>query len=247
MKRAHALLLGLTMASLAAFPAGAADIYGGGGYKDAPPPFVSVAAWTGAYIGVNAGGGWSDNNDQLAFPGLFNGLQPSGGFGGFQVGYNWQNFGYAPLVLGIEADFQGSGIRDRGSDVLGDVFKSRLDDFGTLRGRLGYGTGGSLFYVTGGFAYGSVRNEVAGGGSVFTIDRTATGYVLGGGFEYKINPAMSIKGEYQFINLGKNDPFDVVGGSGSFAANGGIVRDDAFHTVRVGFNWFPFTAYQPIK
>jgi len=44
------------------------------------------------------------------------------------------------------------------------------------------------------------------GGIVYKVDDTATGYVAGGGLEYKIGPAWSVKTEYQYINLGKNDP-----------------------------------------
>ena len=40
-------------------------------------------------------------------------LSPQGGLGGAQVGYNWQtNSIFGPLVLGVEADIQGAGIRD---------------------------------------------------------------------------------------------------------------------------------------
>ena len=66
-----------------------------------------------------------------------------------------------------------------------------------------------MVYVTGGFAYGEVKNEVAyAAGSAYDYkrDTTATGYVLGGGVEYKFSPAWSVKGEYQLIDLGKVDP-----------------------------------------
>ena len=59
----------------------------------------------------------------------------SGGFGGGQIGYNWQGlFGYSPWVIGIEADFQGAGI----SDSVGfgpDYLQNSLNWFGTVRGR----------------------------------------------------------------------------------------------------------------
>ena len=64
-------------------------------------------------------------------------------------------------------------------------------------------------YFTGGFAYGGVENRGEAnteGLVVYTNDGTATGYVLGGGYEYKFNPAWSLKAEYQYINLGRNEP-----------------------------------------
>ena len=260
MSKLCAGLLGAAMASAMALSANAADWYGGpqgpAGYKDVP---YAVATWTGFYAGVNAGYGWSENSDQLAYadstvPVTFGGVQPSGGFGGGQIGYNWQGgWGYSPLVLGVEADVQVSGIDGEGGDAAGDAFRSRLEMFGTVRGRIGYSFGQTLAYFTGGFAYGSIKNEAVinagvNAGADFVTNRTATGYVLGGGFEYKINPSISVKAEYQYINLGTNDPADINGVATppQYSNNGGTIYDDAFHTFRVGLNWFPFVACAPL-
>ncbi len=73
-------------------------------------------------------------------------LSPSGGFGGGQIGYNWQGlFGYSPWVLGVEADFQGSGISDS-IGYGGDYLQTSLNWFGTVRGRVGYSFGPALLY-----------------------------------------------------------------------------------------------------
>jgi opacity protein-like surface antigen len=81
----------------------------------------------------------------------------------------------------------------------------------------------------------------------FVTNPSATGYVLGGGLEYKFWRDLSVKLEYQYVNLGKNDPvasgFIPLG----YVANGGALRDDAFNTVRVGLNWWPFGTYTPLK
>jgi outer membrane immunogenic protein len=250
-------ILGCTLASLAALSsANAADMYGGpvgGGYKDGPS--YAVINWSGFYAGINGGGAWSDSSDQLAAPGYFGGLSPSGGFGGGQIGYNWQGIFHPHIVVGIEVDIQGAGISDKGFDYNGyGIYKSELDYFGTVRGRIGYALDTSLIYFTGGFAYGGIKNVVNWGGSApgadgyYVKDTTATGYVLGAGWEYKFSPAWSAKIEYQYINLGKNDPVDVSAlGNGPYTANGGIVHDDAFHTVRAGINYFFAPAYAPLK
>jgi outer membrane immunogenic protein len=98
-------------------------------YRGPPPVYVPpppVFTWTGLYIGINAGGTWSNNNtvrldaaNVSSIAGL-NGDIPgevarlatgdrsvsrSGFIGGGQIGYNYQfanNF-----VVGIEADIQG--------------------------------------------------------------------------------------------------------------------------------------------
>lgn len=234
--------------------ASAADMYGStpvgpAGYKDAP----SYPSWGGFFVGVNAGYGWSDSNDQLANNVVpFGGLTPSGGFGGGQIGYNWQVMWHPHLVLGVEADFQGANITDSAVDTHNNTFKSQLDWFGTVRGKLGYAIGRSLIYGTGGFAYGNVDNRaVTHTGNVFQNDGTDTGYALGVGVEHKFSPAWSIKAEYQYINLGANDPVNAAGLTykAQIASQGGAatVNDDAFHTLRIGLNYrFP-PGYEQLK
>ena len=61
--------------------------------------------WQGLYLGLNTGYGWGNDNAASfsAFGGSSGAINPSGWFGGGQVGYNAQ-FNY--LVLGLEADLQ---------------------------------------------------------------------------------------------------------------------------------------------
>jgi outer membrane immunogenic protein len=249
MKTGYAGLLGLALTSALALPATSADWYRSpdapGGYKDAP---YAAVTWAGPYVGVNAGGGWGESSDQLANTNPYGGLQPSGGFGGLQVGYNWQKFGYAPLVLGLEADIQGASLDGEGQDGAGGSYRSRLEVFGTVRGRAGYAIDRSLFYLTGGLAYGSVKNEAVALGGDFVANTTSVGYVLGAGVEYRFSPSFSIKGEYQYLNFGTNTPVDISGnGLGTYGSNGGSVRDDAYHTVRLGLNYHPFQGYESLK
>ncbi len=247
MKKLFAGLAGLAAVSLLAISANAADLSAFGGYKDYTP----AAVWTGFYAGANLGYGWGASSDQLAcgaacLGGLdgFGGLTPSGWLGGVQAGYNWQGLG-SPFVLGVETDVQASSIQAEGSNAGGDTYHSSLQALGTLRGRAGYALDRSLLYFTGGLAWGKIHKEAATASGDFVSDINTTGYVLGGGFEYKVKRDLSLKVEYQYVNLGKNDPADPV--AGTYSANGGTVRDDAFNTVRVGVNYFPFTAREPLK
>jgi outer membrane immunogenic protein len=257
MKKCTLGLLGLTLTSIVAIAsANAADMYRGepaGGYKDGPV-FAPVTTWTGFYAGVNGGYAWSQDSNQFADQVYhFGGIRPEGGFGGGQIGYNWQGVWHPHMVLGVEADIQGADINDAKAGPL--VFgahlnaESKVDWFGTVRGRLGYAFDRTLVYFTGGLAYGSVDNK-----TFFTPccaryvnTGTETGYVLGGGLEYKIAPAWSVKAEYQYLNFGNNDPARITDGRkfGSFAGN--TVNDDAFHTVRVGLNYHVGQSYEPLK
>ncbi len=105
------LYLGASMLAVAAaaiVPASAADMYRGemGGYKDGPA-YAPVATWTGFYAGVNGGYAFDARKEH-------GGLQDEGGFGGGQIGYNWQGILHPHIVFGIEADIQGSGIDNKG-------------------------------------------------------------------------------------------------------------------------------------
>jgi outer membrane immunogenic protein len=216
--------------------------------------------WTGFYGGVNGGYGSGGTGDLTSScTSTFGGtcanpddprFNTNGGFGGGQIGYNWQGVVFGPhVVLGIEADLQGSAINGKASSSLADDdgpivsnTKSNLDWFGTLRGRLGYAFDRTLIYATGGFAFGGVRDKLSVGepveGTLAAVknNQTATGYVFGGGVEYLFNRSWSVKVEYQYVNLGSTklavsavDPDDVIATS--------VKVDHTYDTVRLGVNY----------
>src|SRR5262245_35254995 len=96
----HRIIITVTGAVMLATAANAADIYHAPpavSYKDTPPPYVGVN-WSGLYVGINGGGAWNATHDSDL-------VDPSGGFGGGQIGYNFQR---GNIVFGVEADFQGA-------------------------------------------------------------------------------------------------------------------------------------------
>lgn len=229
---------------------------GAGGYKGAPVLFTS---WTGFYAGINGGGAWGTSNDLIfvdgdpAIKGDAGRFRNGGGFGGGQVGYNWQGVWHPLLVLGVEADIQGAGISDhfvRSASYYGTtVFDGKQDIgfFGTVRGRIGYTSGNVLVYGTGGFAYGGVNTRFQLTNTSFTNNvsgsKACPGRIAGGGLEYKITPNWSIKAEYQFIDLGDQTLINTA----SDAAPDATKVDTRFHTVRAGINYFLDPAYAPLK
>ncbi len=223
----------------AALPAYAADMYRAPAPAPAEIPYVAVTGWTGFYAGIN--GGYSfDSQDKHSK------MLDEGGFGGGQIGYNWQGaLGLSPnLVIGLETDFEGAAIDHSTNVVFGGVagtHKRNIDEFGTVRGRLGYAAGPALIYATGGFAYGNKTNEFSlTNGNVYKEDGWETGYVVGGGVEYKINPSWSAKAEYQLINLDQKNAIDQAGASANTA-------DTRLSTVRVGLNYQFGSGYAPLK
>jgi outer membrane immunogenic protein len=256
-------LFAAALGALAFSSANAADMYAPASFKDAP--YVPVQTWSGFYVGINGGYAWAAGNSGLSGEGHIGRtyvsadpqkLDPSGGFGGGQIGYNVQ---HGRLVYGIEADIQGAGIEDSANvGVLNGAAtaqaKSELDWFGTVRGRLGYAFDRTLVYFTGGFAFGGVKDSVTGTVPSFalagthSIDDTKTGYVLGGGVEHALSPAWSIKAEYQYIDLGTDTvSVDKEGIGINAGATATLNADHSYHTVRLGLNYHVAPAYEPLK
>ncbi len=253
----------------------AGDIYapGDGGYKDGPA-YASVV-WSGWYAGATGGGGWTSQH--VKYEGNFGSgftpytpdpnqtLSQSGAFGGGELGYNWQA---GHLMYGLETDAQISGISgsvyglNAGNPLDHLGASSNLDWFGTVRGRLGYSFGPVLAYATGGFAFGNVENEVKYvssfpshccglAGAAIADGRSSgiqTGYAVGGGLEYALTPKLTVKAEYQYIDLGSHNAV----GTCTFGYGAcGVFRtkiDDNYNTVRAGINYhIGDTGYEPLK
>lgn len=252
-----------TTAAVAPFAAQAADIYRAPApapvsYKDAPA-YVPPNTWAGFYVGINGGYGWGSSGNSIGYNdgglGAFGGDQskrgiPEGAFGGGQIGYNFQS---GSFVYGVETDFQGGDISGSATGTTSNgsnyTTHDRVDWFGTVRGRLGYAFDRTLIYGTGGFAYGNVNqraslSNAAGDAVSVTNNGTQTGYAVGGGVEYKISPAWSLKAEYQYIDLGtaKLTGTDTTGVGVSTNA-----VDTNFHTARVGLNYRLGRDYEPLK
>jgi outer membrane immunogenic protein len=116
---------------------------------------------------------------------------------------------------------------------------TRLDWFGTVRGRVGYlVTPTALFYATGGWAYGRVTSSAsataAGLAAGSSISSTQTGgWTAGAGLEYAISPRVSFKTEYLFVNLGNANLSNGVSGGVPFS----LSEKTTVHTVKAGLNF----------
>src|ERR1700719_4420442 len=189
----------------------------------APPP---VWSWSGFYLGVTGGGSVGESamtqNAIFASPllgtnGLLNGsgrfAMPGAVFGG-EIGYNWQLS--SSWVVGLEADWQWTSQKTgssnctpaatlaffgAGANGFGYCLSSeqKLADFGTARARTGAVINDSLWYVTGGAAWGTVKDSYAFAGSANSVvfpsplqpgpflpgaagfSTTRTGWVVGAG------------------------------------------------------------------
>jgi outer membrane immunogenic protein len=196
----------------AAVPAVAADLPART-YTKAPVAIPSpLYDWSGFYIGINGGGGFSHKCWDLDVnPGGRVGPEgchdATGGTVGGQIGYRWQmtNWVFGLEAQGNWADFRGDNI----SQVL-PAFRnqSRIDAFGLFTGQIGYAWNNALLYVKGGAAVTDDRYRafsVSTGALTDTANETRWGAAIGAGFEYGFAPNWSFGLEYDHLFLGANN------------------------------------------
>jgi outer membrane immunogenic protein len=198
---------GIAVWALAGFigSAAAADLSNRMPVYKAQPYAAPVFNWTGAYIGLNGGGGWGKSN----YAGLDK-YDVSGGLIGATIGYNWQ---FGTWVFGLEGDIDWTGIRGSGTNLYGATTKN--DFLATMRGRVGYSFDRFMPYVTGGLAIGNINaNDYW-----FSKSQTNAGWTVGAGVEFAFAPQWTAKVEYLYVDLGS---VDLVGVNTDFYTN--IVR-----------------------
>jgi outer membrane immunogenic protein len=213
-----------------------------------PPPVIPIFTWTGFYVGVNAGYGWSTHNNDVFVPGIgtVSGNSNSGFVGGGQVGYNYQ---FGAFVAGLEADIQYADLNRNGNSnvfgfnntALGGGNNGGMDYFGTVRARLGWAIDHALIYATGGFAYGGGGNN---NNTVFINgiavsngnNSTNTGWTVGGGVEYAFTNNFTARVEGLYVNLGSNN-----NNNAALLVNNTLVgatkSNNEFGVVRAGLNY----------
>jgi outer membrane immunogenic protein len=192
----------------------AADL-GTAPYSKTPDYIVPVYDWSGGYIGVNVGYGWGRSSDTsgLGAPPLFTDTLRSdmnGVLGGAQIGYNSQMQNW---VVGLEADFQGTGQNSTHPLVcpagvctgaaLPATMRQQLDFFGTVRARAGFTLVPTiLVYGTAGLAYGQVDSNTTLLGAT-RAQNYNPGWTAGGGIEAAMGGGWSARVEYLYLDLGK--------------------------------------------
>jgi outer membrane immunogenic protein len=277
------LLASTAVGALAmAGPALAADIP-----VKAPPAIapVPVFTWTGCYIGGHGGFGAAqkyyeltrneleanafitsehDEIGPLGFTSFSH--DPYGGFGGGQVGcqYQWDKW-----VIGIE----GSGSWARIQGDSGGInlpfqppandkqvsFNSRTDWFASVAGKFGYTGGRWLVYSKAGVAWDHTKYFANGffggspvsasGGSDFceedsvcpihlSASNTRIGWTTGVGIEFAALPWLTIFLEYDHYDFGRKTlHFDGTYGSDNTVVRGiPLDNKQRIDTIRLGFN-----------
>jgi outer membrane immunogenic protein len=235
------------------------------------PAFAATTDWTGFYVGATAGhaDGSSDVTTTTVYSpsGYFSStsvppiavagegqVDPSGFAGSLNAGYNWQS---GPVVFGLEGDWSGLNADDSRNDgavypccapTAFNVYEATsADHLMTLRGRLGYATDRSLFYVTAGWAQVEIEindeftDDYDDARESYSASDTTDDWIYGVGYELQFDNNWSFKAEYLHAS------FDTVGGTSNNLTTG---VDDTWPTsvfthssdldlsvIRVGVNY----------
>ncbi len=168
-----------------------------GGFMKEAPQGMAVD-WSGLYLGLHGGYGWSKQDT-----GLDSDIKVDGWLAGGHVGLQRQ---FDRWVIGIEASFtggkmDGSTTVDTGVIGLADI-KASVSDILLLTGRLGYAWQDRLFYVKGGYASADIDLKVDTIGGSFSSGSRLHGWTVGAGFERKLTHNVSFGLEYNYIDLG---------------------------------------------
>jgi outer membrane immunogenic protein len=219
----------------------------------APPPPIPVFTWTGVYVGGQVGYAFNRDSSFASATATGAGLastsaKENGVIGGAHIGYNFstQSLPFGGIlgaggVFGIEGDVDGTSAK--GNYGLGGIAVNTQDNIqGSIRGRLGFAVDRTLFYATGGAAFGGLQsnyiNTITGANT--SLSHTRVGYTVGGGVEYAITNNWSLRAEYRYTDFGHYT--DVPASLGGGVA---VRHHETDNRVQAGFS-YKFDTFAPL-
>lgn len=211
--------------------------------------FAAEANFSGPYAGVNAayvlGSTNIDDYDcDLTCSSLS--LSPVGGAIGVTGGYNHQ---VGSLVLGVEGDYNFASAKKNLSYEWGQDYAhhdTRINAYGTIRGRAGIVADKALLFVTGGL--GVIDQDTIGYNPnssqpddtnryAFADHATKVGVAFGTGVEYKLSDKVSAKVEYLSIKTATRNAIKDTGTQCNGNSYCAYAVKNGLDTVRVGVNY----------
>jgi outer membrane immunogenic protein len=223
-----------------------------------PPPIYRPAFfdWSGVYVGVNGGYGFGQSN--WGDSGTTTGNFKTNAFNiGGTLGVNYQTGSY---VVGFEGDMDWSNLSATSSSAgcvaisagalpAGSTCTTKQDWLGTARARIGYAFDRVFVFGTAGAAFGNERAIVnqPGAAAVSFAIPPQLGWTVGGGVEYAVTEAISVKADYLFVQFGTAQCPATIGcnnqtvlsAAGQAVSHGNLSLSESL--VRLGvnyrFNW----------
>ena len=170
------------------------------GFSDSAKAQSSPAGaidWSGVYLGLNGGYGWSRIDSGLGAD-----VRVDGWLGGGHIGAQQQ---FDRWVVGLEASYS-FGELDGRRTIDGGGAPLRIDasisDLLLVTGRLGYAWNDRLAYIKAGYASADAELSTTFLGTTTTAKSRLDGWTAGFGVERAITSNISIGLEYNYVNLG---------------------------------------------
>lgn len=171
--------------------------------------------WSGVQVGLQGGKAWTDTGWTFPVDSYFTlpaGLRsfdtdPDGGFIGGHLTWYRQ---VGSIVFGADLAVNRSSISETRVGTFTplfptDEFRTSIDYFGTLSGRLGFARGNNLVYASGGYAHGMAHYRAVSGppgaGVIGDVKRYRGGWTVGGGLEHHITESVVLGLGYDYIRL----------------------------------------------
>lgn len=210
------------------------------------PALANDTSFSGPYVGINAGyvlGSTTVDDYDCAMACTSLSLSPQGASVGGTLGYNHRA---GALVLGIEGDFDVAFAKKNlafdwdGSQSHHDT---RINSYGTIRGRAGVVADKALLFVTAGLGIvdqhtvGYNPSEDSGNNYAFDDHAAKFGAALGAGVEYKLSDKVSAKLEYLSIKTATRNAIPDIGNNCSGETYCAYGVRNGMDTVRVGVNY----------
>ncbi|MGE3247930.1 MAG: outer membrane protein [Beijerinckiaceae bacterium] len=205
-----------------------------------PPSMVFVPVWSGLYVGVHIGGAQLDHKRyEILLPDNRVNHSPSAFIAGLQAGYNHQ---IGVWVVGIEGQISFTDLNQTSPSSVpafaaaGFAKYTRATTLGTVALRFGYTFGSWMIYAKAGGAFANYNTRILlNGANYATVNYSPFGWMLGLGAEYMINANWSVKGEYNFMDMGSRTatfvPSPLIGFPEVWR------HRDRIHVVKFGINY----------
>ncbi|WP_374834621.1 outer membrane protein [Paenochrobactrum pullorum] len=162
--------------------------------------------WSGAYIGIQAGGRWAEEKTEGMGPRgpVTTSIKPSGGLIGGYAGYNHK---IGSFVVGAEIGAAFNAVSADWNMSFTD-YRDKAKALISVNARLGYAFDRTLVYATGGWAHAkysrSFRSDDSGIGFLnYDESFKRNGYNLGAGAEYALTDNVIARAEYRYHDFGR--------------------------------------------
>ena len=214
------LAVGAAFLGMFSSAAVAADMY----VAPEETPMVHGSPFSGFYMGVHGGYGWSDRSGFAAKVTLgefgggddFDEYEQDGFLLGAHAGGNYvfdSGLLIGAEVSGSYADIEGSvsDFDDGDDDDEGITYNHTYNAIALAQGKLGWAFDRFAIYASGGFAIANSETNILETfllPSVFKYDSTDTGWTVGAGADFMVTNNVSVGAAYNYIDFDTSENFD---------------------------------------